>query len=95
MEQCARPENWADAAPLTNPFWGTTVLALIKTYRCLMATMDEFGYPRKINPADRYMPPVQLPPSTLPEDHARHADAYSAYQERFLQAFKERRHYTE
>lgn len=57
-----------------------------------MATMDEFGYPLKINAADRYMPPVQLPPSTSPEDYARHADAYSAYQERFLQAFKERRH---
>lgn len=56
-----------------------------------MAMKDKFGYPLKIEAIDRYMPPVELPPSTTPEEHARHADAYSAYQERFLQASKERR----
>lgn len=64
---------------------------MISIYRWSMATKDEFGYPLKIDAADRYMPPVELPPSTSPGDYARHADAYSAYQERFLQAFKERR----
>ncbi|MDN5823608.1 MAG: hypothetical protein ACTHWW_10005 [Arthrobacter sp.] len=56
-----------------------------------MAMKDKFGYPLKIEAIDRYMPPVELPPSTTPEEHARHAEAYSAYQERFLQASKERR----
>lgn len=56
-----------------------------------MAMKDEFGYPLKIYAADRYMSPVELPPSTTPGEYARHADAYSAYQERCLQAFKDRR----